>query len=251
MIKVSASIVIYNENKETLEKALSSFMAIALDKELVVVDNSPTPRLKTFIEKFKYTKYIFNGRNLGFGAGHNMAFENLSQKSDIHIIINPDIYFDGDEIKEFIIWLSKEKEVSLAAPKVYFPDSTEQCTIRNIPTPMTLVKRRLNPKGIFDEFIAKDEFRDTAFDKVTEIPFSHGCFFLFKTEVFSKLGGFDERFFMYMEDIDIFIRAKKFGKTVINPNYNIIHEYRKGSSKSLKLLLWHISSAIKFFRKHG
>ena len=56
---------------------------------------------------------------------------------------------------------------------------------------------------------------------------------------------------MYMEDLDIFIRAKKYGKTVINTNYKIYHEFRKGSSKSFKLLKYHIISAYKFFKKYN
>lgn len=251
MIKISASIVIYNEYKEILENVINSFLAISLEKELIIVDNSPNSYLKDFIEGFEDTTYLFSGKNIGFGAGHNLAFQHLSQKSDIHIIINPDTYFDGKEIKDFLLWLSENKEISLAVPKVLFPDGTLQYTVRNIPTPMSLIKRRLNVKGIFNKFVAKDEFRNIAFVDVTEIPFAHGCFFAFKTDAFEKLGGFDERFLMYMEDVDIFIRAKEFGKTVINPNYKIYHEYRKGSSKNLKLLQWHISSAIKFFLKYN
>ena len=114
---------------------------------------------------------------------------------------------------------------------------------------MTLLKRRLNIKGIFDNFIKKDEFDGVVFDSINEIPFAHGCFFAFQTDVFEKIKGFDERFFMYMEDIDIFIRAKEYGKTVVIPNYKIFHEYRKGSSKSIKLLKWHLESAFKFFTK--
>lgn len=251
MIKISASIVIYNENKETLENVINSFLAISLEKELIIVDNSPNSHLKDFVEAFKYTTYLFSGRNVGFGAGHNLAFQHLTQKSDIHIIINPDTYFDGKEIRDFLLWLSENQAISLAVPQVFFPNGTLQYTVRNIPTPMTLLKRRFNPRGIFDKFISKDEFRDANFKDATEIPFSHGCFFIFKTNVYEKLDGFDERFFMYMEDVDIFIRAKEFGKTVINPNYKIYHEYRKGSSKNSKLLFWHISSAIKFFFKHS
>jgi len=107
---------------------------------------------------------------------------------------------------------------------------------------LKLLKRKLN--------ILSDEFDEDSFTKVSEIPFAHGCFFIFKTDVFKELAGFDESFFMYMEDVDIFIRAKKFGKTVINPKYKIYHEYRKASSKNKKLLILHISSALKFFLKY-
>ncbi len=249
-MKVSASIVIYNEEKETLKKVIDSFLSITLDKELIVVDNSPNNNLQEFCETFDGIKYILSNKNLGFGSGHNLAFKNLSKKSDVHMIINPDTYFNGEDIKEFLLWMNEHPEVVLSVPRVYSPDHTIQNIVREIPTPITLIKRRLNFKGIFDDFIAKDEFRDIKFCKTTEIPFAHGCFFLFQTEIFNNLNGFDERFFMYMEDVDIFIRAKKYGQTVINPHYKIYHEHRRGSSKNFKLLYYHINSAIKFFWKN-
>lgn len=249
MIKITASIVIYNENEETLKKVINSFLAIDYEKELIIVDNSTDDYMKNFCNKFENIKYIYSGGNIGFGSGHNLAFKNKTMNSDIHLILNPDIYFDGTEITDFIKYLYANKSISLAVPRVYFPDGEVQNTIRNIPTPLTLLKRRLNIKGIFNNFIKKDEFDGVIFDSVSEIPFAHGCFFAFQTSVFEKIKGFDERFFMYMEDIDIFIRAKVYGKTVVLPNYKIFHEYRKGSSKNIKLLKWHLESAFKFFIK--
>jgi len=242
-MKISASIVIYKENKETLKKIMDSFLSIIYTKkELIIIDNSPTEELKTFCQSFENVKYIFSGKNLGFGAGHNLAFKKLKEKSDIHMIINPDVYFNSDEISSFLNWFYEQKEISLATTKVCYPDGENQNIVRNVPTIIDLIKRKLKIDS--GELHIQD-------NSIKEVPFAHGCFFIFKTEVFEKLGGFDERFFMYMEDLDIFIRAKKYGKTVINTNYKIYHEFRKGSSKSFKLLKYHIISAYKFFKKYN
>lgn len=241
-MEISASIVIYKENKETLKKVIDSFLSIVnIKKELIIVDNSPTEELKTFCQSFENVKYIFSGKNLGFGAGHNLAFKKLKKKSDIHIIINPDIYFKGSEISDFLLWFYNEKNISLCITKVCYPNGINQNIVRNIPTFFDLLKRKFK--------IANGEI-EIKNNNIQDIPFAHGCFLVFKTEVFKKLNGFDERFFMYMEDIDIFIRAKKYGKTVINTNFNIYHEFRKGSSKSFKLLEFHLISAYKFFNKY-
>lgn len=250
MIKISASIVIYNEKKEILERVIKDFLSINLEKELIIIDNSPQNSLGEFCKQFTAVKYIFNNKNLGFGTAHNLAFEKLTQPSNIHLILNPDIYFDGNDIKNFLLWMNQSEDTVLAVPQVLSPDSSRQHTVRNIPTPLTLIKRRVNIRGIFNDFVKKDEFQDVEFDKVTPIPFAHGCFFAFKTNIYKELNGFDEDFFMYMEDVDIFIRAKKFGKTVLNPNYMIFHEHRRGSAKNITLLLHHLASAIKFFKKH-
>ena len=240
-MKISATIVIYNENKEVLKKVIQCFLDIDLKKELIVVDNSPKDDLKSICESFA-CKYIKNEKNVGFGKAHNIGFENLSSVSKFHLVLNPDVEFNGNDIKDMILWMDKNKDVALAVPKVYYPDGSFQHTIRDVPTPYTLIKRKL---GIKD-----DEWDENSLNCITEIPFAHGCFFLFRSDVYKKIGGFDERFFMYMDDLDIFIRAKKYGKTVINPNYKIYHTHRKGSSKSFKHIFWHIVSAIKYFWKY-
>jgi len=240
-MRVSASIVIYNEDEATLSKAINSFLTLDIDKELIIVDNSPSTLLKEFCENFDNVEYIYSNVNIGFGAGHNLAFQNMKKASDIHIIINPDVYFDN-EIKDYFIWMSKVDNISISVPRVYFPNNVYQHTIRKLPTLLTLIKRKLNIKS--------DEFDENDFKDISEIPFAHGCFLVFKTDIFNKLSGFDENFFMYMEDVDIFIRAKKLGKTVLNPDYKIYHEFRKGSSVNKKLLLFHIKSALRFFFKY-
>jgi len=240
-MKISASIVIYNENKETLQKVITSFMALNCPKELVIVDNSPVKTLEPFCQSFNSVKYIFNGKNLGFGVGHNLAFENLNEASDLHMIINPDTYFEAQEIEKFLAGFYASEDISLATPLVCNEDGSIQNTARELPTPLGLIKRKLK--------IERGEIK-VKINTLQEIPFAHGCFMVFKTDVFQKLGGFDKRFLMYMEDVDIFIRAKQYGKTVIDTRYKIYHEYRKGSSKNMKLLVWHIVSAIKFFWKY-
>jgi len=242
MIKISGSIVIYNENKETLKRIIENFLSLEYTKELIVIDNSLENTLEAFCNEYKDIRYLHSKVNLGFGAGHNLAFKNLSKSSDIHLIVNPDVYFNVDNINKFLKWFYTSKDISLAIPMVLNPDGSIQSIVRKIPTPWNLISRRIGlSSGEIN--IEKNEIND--------IPFAHGCFMTFKTAIFAELDGFDERFFMYMEDIDIFIRAKQFGRTVINSNYEIYHEYRKGSSKSIRLLVWHIVSAVKFFLKYG
>ncbi len=240
-MNISATLVLYNENKKTLQNFLLSFSKITAEKELVIIDNSNKPTLKKITEKYKDVIYIFNTKNIGFGAGHNLGFMHLKKHSDIHLIINPDIYFHHKEINDFLLWFIQTKDIALALPKVLNIDGSTQKVVRNIPTPLSLIKRNL---GLEDDTIEVNE------DCITDIPFAHGCFMAFKRDVYKKLHGFDEQFFLYMEDIDIFIRAKKYGKTVINSKYFIYHEHRRDSKKKIKPLLRHMISAIQFFWKY-
>jgi len=249
-MRISASLVIYNESPETLLKLLKCFEAIKFDKELIVLDNSKDRSLQTLVKNFESILYIHSKKNIGFGAGHNLAFSHLHQDSDIHLILNPDIIFDVANIHEMLLWFFQEKSTALATAKTLNTDGSPQYICRNLPTPLSLFMRRLNFGGIFTKQVISDELGRQNFEEITEVPFCHGCFMMFKSDIYKKLQGFDECFFMYMEDADIFIRAKHYGKTVLNPHFSITHEHRKGSAKSIKLLIWHITSAIKFFWKH-
>lgn len=236
MPKTTASIVIYKENPNILKKTLESLMS--LDLKLIVVDNSPTTYLSKLCLSYENLIYIKTEKNIGFGAGHNLAFKKVKSNFSTHMIVNPDAYFEPKHIKEFLAWFKEEKNISLATPKVCNTDGSTQHIVRSIPTPISLLKRRLGIES--GELHVEDK-------SIVNIPFAHGCFLVFKSDVYEKLGGFDEKFFMYMEDLDICIRAKNFGRVVMNSNFEVYHEYRKGSSKSLKLLFFHTVSAFKFF----
>ncbi len=239
---ITASIVIYNEDENTLKRVIENLGSLKYDIELTIVDNSPDSKLKSLCEAYTYVHYIYSDTNLGFGKAHNLAFAHLALPSAIHLVINPDIYFETQEIEGFIDWFTQTNDISLALPKILNEDATVQNVVRNIPTPLKLLKRKLQ--------LDTDELSIPS-NSISDIPFAHGCFMAFKRECFENIGGFDDNFFLYMEDVDIFIRAKECGRTVINTNYSIYHEHRKGSSKSFRLLILHLTSAVKFFLKYS
>ncbi len=239
-MRISGSIVLYRESPATLERVLESFASIACDKELIVWDNSPLPEHQALCLRYG-ARYLHEPRNIGFGAGHNRAFAARTHPSDVHLLINPDTRFEGEAVLDFARWLHAQSDVVLATPALINLDGTPQHFIRPIPTPLGLLKRRL-----FGHLRGKPQ----DFKEITPIPFAHGSFLGLRSEIFAKLRGFDERFFLYMEDIDLFIRAKALGQTVIYPHCTITHEHRRGSSKSLKLLLIHLRSARYFFKKY-
>lgn len=84
-----------------------------------------------------------------------------------------------------------------------------------------------------------------------EVPILSGCFMFVRMDVIGKVGLFDERFFMYSEDVDLCRRIGEISKTVFYPNVAVFHEYEKGSYKNKKLLKYHIRSTIKYFNKWG
>ena len=137
-------------------------------------------------------------------------------------------------------------------PKVLYPNGELQYLCKLLPTPMDLFGRRFLPfKGIKQKRDARFELHASGYDKTMEVPSLSGCFMFMRVEVLRKVGMFDERFFMYAEDLDLCRRIGEVSKTMYYPGVTIYHAYGKGSYKNKKLLKYHICSVIKYFNKWG
>jgi GT2 family glycosyltransferase len=243
---ITASVVLFNENLEILKKTVDSFLKTPLEKKLFLIDNSPKNRLEKYF-KHPEIEYLFVGENIGFGKAHNLVIDKLT--ANFHLILNPDVTFSSDVILALITELSKSTDVSFITPKVLFSNKENQYVCRKHPTFFNLINRK---SKISKNQTIKNEYRNQDLERSFCPEFMHGCFMLFKTADFKYLGGFDERYFLYMEDADICRRIDKIEKKILFfPNVEITHQLQKGSSKSMKLFIYHLSSAIKYFLKWG
>jgi len=243
---VTASIVIYKEGLKTLKTTIDSFLNTPLEKKLYLIDNSPK---NEFEYKFKHQDihYVFVGKNIGFGSAHNLVLGKID--SDFHLILNPDVSFSKEVIPNLIHQFTKEENTSLVAPKVIYPNGKPQFICRKHPTLFDLINRKLK---LSQKQISKREYRNQDLTKPFYPDFIHGCFMLFRTQDFINLKGFDERYFLYMEDADICRRIDIIGKKMLYfPEVEIVHQYQKGSSTNVKLFFYHLNSAIKYFLKWG
>jgi GT2 family glycosyltransferase len=245
-IDISATIVLYKEDRKTLQKTMDSFLNIPLSKRLFVVDNSPTDILKEFCD-FPEVEYVFVDENIGFGSAHNLVLNKINKRSKYHLVLNPDVIFDPEGILKLIKELENNNDVAMISPKVLYPDGEQQYTCRKYPTFLELMYRRF---GVFKTFTQKQEYRNENLKKPFYPDFFQGCFLLFNTLDFVGINGFDERYFLYMEDVDICKKIDALGKRKMYfPEVEIIHKHRRGSSQKITLLYYHISSAMKYFKK--
>ena len=243
---ITASIVLFKNNLETLQKTVDSFLKTPLEKKLYLIDNSPSNQLEKHFKQLEIT-YIFVGNNVGFGRGHNLVLDKI--KSDFHLILNPDVSFSAAVIPALIEELKNDVNVSFITPKVLYPNKELQFVCREHPTFLDLINRKLK---VSRKQLENNEYRNQDLEKSFYPAFIHGCFMLFKTADFKQLQGFDERYFLYMEDADLCRKIQKTNKKILYfPNVEIIHQHQKGSSKSIKLFLYHLSSAFKYFIKWG
>lgn len=247
---ISASIVLYQENAYELAKTIECFSNVPIEKKLFLIDNSPTDLLRKLAEHPEI-EYCYVGKNIGFGAGHNTIINKIKELSNYHLILNPDVTFEPGVIPNLITQLKTNEDISIVAPKVLFPNGEHQFSCRKFPSPFELLVRRTGIlKPLFRSIIEKGEYRNEDLSKPLYVDSLTGCFQLFRTVDFVSIKGFDERYFLYMEDMDICKKIELIEKKKLYfPNEEIHHILQKGSSKNLKLFFYHISSIFKYFYK--
>lgn len=254
MYDITSTIVTYKTKKEELLKAIKSFLNTELKVKLFISDNSPTNELENFIRNIKDDRieYIFNNKNGGYGWGHNVVIKKILKKSKYHLVLNPDIYFEKGILENIYDYMEKNINIGQLMPKVKYPNGDLQYLCKLIPTPSNLFLRRFCPiKSLIEKNDYIYEMRKTGYEKIIEVPILSGCFMFIRTEVFEKIGMFDDNIFMYMEDFDLCRRIGEKYKTVYYPKVEIIHKHARESKVNKKLLLAQIRSTIYYFNKYG
>ncbi len=251
--KISGSIVIYKNDPSILDKAVESFLHSNDYSTLYLIDNSPTD---FFRNRFSHArvKYTFNNKNIGFGAGHNIALKAaMAAGNDYHVILNPDVYFEGEVVNKIHAFMETDREIGLIMPKVLYPDGRLQPLCKLLPSPMTLFARRF---ALFSPSWKKRmnhwyEMHFTGYDKVMDVPFLSGCFMFLRLDSLKRVGLFDESIFLYTEDTDLTRRIHKHYRTVFFPDATVYHHHQRGSYKSVVIMARHVMSAIRYFNKWG
>ena len=254
-MKLSASIVLYNTKIDELKKVINSYFAYKAEKQLFLVDNSPTDKLKDIVEMYPNNDiyYIFNNENMGYGKAHNIGIKkSIEQELPYHIILNPDIIIEEGTLEKLTSYMEQHPEIGNIMPKIIYPNGELQYLCKLLPSPIDLIFRRFIPFKKWKDTINKRyELHAFEYDKIMNIPNLSGCFMFLRTEALKKIGFFDENIFMYLEDIDLNRRIHSQYKTIYYPDATVIHEHQKESYKSKKLLKAHIKSAIYYFNKYG
>ncbi|MEO5977911.1 MAG: glycosyltransferase family 2 protein [Chryseolinea sp.] len=252
MKDLSASIVLYKNSARVLAHAIHSFLSATVESRLFIIDNSPTDELKYFSSHPRIT-YILNGNNVGFGAGHNIAIKQIIATTKYHLVLNPDVYFDKDVIAKCYQFMQDEPEIGLVMPKVLYPDGRLQPLCKLLPSPRTLIMRRFLwlSAATLKKLNYTYELHCTGYKDIVDVPFLSGCFMFLRTSTLQQVGLFDERFFLYTEDVDLSRRIHKVARTVFYPLATIYHHHERGSYKKVSLLIHNINSAIRYFNKWG
>lgn len=208
--------------------------------EVILTRNIPE-RLPFSVGDFPYpVKIIENDTPKGFGANHNAAA--LLVEDKWFCVINPDVRMPEDPFPQLLTEI-EQHNAAVIAPVVLSPNGQIEDSIRRFPTPTFLALKMLGKKsGRYPFKLGDDTF---AADWVG------GMFMLFRAEDYRRIGGFDEDFFLYYEDVDICARLRKAGHEVLAcPKAQVIHEARRASHHNLRYTRWHIASMVRYLGKH-
>jgi len=255
MFDISASIVLFHNDRLVLRKAIDSILNVNLNLSLFLFDNSKNDDLHDIISDDRVI-YFYNNKNVGFGKGHNYAINFYKHKSIFHIVINPDIYFYPGNIEKMYSFMISNKKIGLLMPKIKYPNNEIQYLCKKNPTPHILFVRRFLSFKIFSKYVSyvnhKYEFRDLDYNNlIFNVPYLSGCFMFFRMNALNEIGYFDERIFMYIEDADITRRMLLKYNTIYYPFAEVYHHFEKGSHKSYRLMMYSIHGAIVYFNKWG
>lgn len=252
-IILTGSIVLYEENLTDLDATIQSFLNIPISNKILYLIDNTDENFYEYVFVLENIQYIPSEKNIGFGSGHNSIIEKIKKTSDYHLILNPDVSFKEKVIPNLILQLEKHPDVAMIAPRVFFPDGSHQYSCRRYPVISELLARRFKFLHlIFKNKVFKGEYREKNLSEPFFAEYLTGCFQLYKTEDFLALNGFDERYFLYMEDVDICKKIDLLGKKKLYyPQEQIIHILKQGSLKNANLFFSHLSSAIKYFLKWG
>jgi len=172
----------------------------------------------------------------GFGANHNQAFK-LAQ-GRYFCVINPDIRFEFNPFPELFKCFDNSY-TGVVAPVVLGADGELEDSARRFPTPSIIFSKSVGQHP-------KHEYSTNAW--VVDPDWIGGMFMLFPRQIFEHLHGFDERFFMYYEDVDLCARLRLAGYRVsVCPGSQVVHHAQRSSHRSVKYLRWHIASMVRFF----
>lgn len=222
MQKIAISLITYNSHDKTIAclESLDKIQTGDVELSVIVIDNASK-------EKFQYTKkpqnfsltILHQATNSGFSGGHNVGISYaLKNEADFILLLNNDTTVDPQLLVSLHQALEKDKKVGAVVPKIYFEKGHEFHKDRYTKDELGKVFWYAGGKMDFENVVGDhrgvDEVDHGQYDKEEVVELLTGCCVLLRSEVFRKVGMFDERYFLYYEDADLHERLKKAGYLV-------------------------------------
>jgi len=226
-LELSVIIVSYNTRKLTLKCLESIYRETANVRfETILVDNaSIDDSAYAVAEEYPQVRVIALKENIGFARANNLASK--SARGKYLLLLNPDTVIINNAVEKILVFAQQNQKAGIWGGRTIFPDGSlnPTCCYGEM-TPWSLFCRAIGLATVFPNstLFNPECFGSWQYDSVRKINIVTGCFMLMKTSVWKQLGGFNPLFFMYGEEVDFCLRAKKLGYTpMFSPVAEIIH----------------------------
>lgn len=239
MAEVSIIILTYN-SAPFIESLLNSLEKFSKDTEIIVVDNSSSDDTLKIAGKFDFVKTIDSGKNLGFSKGINLGSKN--SKGEYLLFLNPDTHFEKGDISKMTDVFKKHEKVGIVGGRMMSHSGLPEKSAGKF---FNLFETLLIIFGLDEKFGVR-----SSPEKESKVDFVSGGFMLVSAAVFMKLNGFDENFFMYVEDMELCYRARKEGySTYFTPEIVVSHKGQGSSNRGFAIVNIYKGIAY-FYKKH-
>jgi GT2 family glycosyltransferase len=233
---ISVSIVSHRQGDRVNELLGDLDRHCAGPLEVIVTQNVPEPEPDRRRARSMPVAVLRNAAPRGFGANHNAAFARSG--GEFFCVLNPDVRLSLDPFPALREALGSAG-AGVAAPLIVSPDGAVEDSARRFPTPWSLVRKAF-ARGVRLDYPGAD----SAFSP----DWVAGMFMLFRREAFERVGGFDERYFLYYEDVDVCARLRLAGYDVrLVPAVRAVHDAQRRSHRDLAYLAAHVRSALRYF----
>ena len=265
--ELAISIVLFQSDLGQLDRLLGSLVE-ALDYAdlsavpLICVDNSLdaeyAQRGRAICERWRHSdrvsiEWINTSVNGGYGAGHNAGLRQVSSR--FHLLLNPDVAVEQRAISEALRLLKSQPEVVLLAPVGVGTAGQPEYLAKEYPSVWVLTLRAFAPQWLQRlsvkslnryEMRLGDESHDTR-----GIKLASGCCMWIRRDALDRVGGFDEAYFLYVEDYDLSMKLAQLGDVIESRAVKIIHHGGNAARKGWRHIGWFMTGGVRFFSRWG
>ena len=199
--------------------------------------------------------FLCNSDNPGYGRGINRLVSQLGYLPEYIGVLNTDLSWQPGTFETMLAWLNSQPDVCLAVPQILNPAGEVQRLCKQHPTVLGLFSRRFLLDRFKPNWLKRYDrhyvMADCNYHSVFEVSYLSGCCMVIKLDAFQRVGGFDERYFLYLEDADITRSLASTGRCLHFPDAAVVHGWGRGNYYDLKLMFINLISAWRYFCKWG
>jgi GT2 family glycosyltransferase len=248
MHKNGLSIIILSWNTKDITDECLKHLKIAIesirgkiDTEVILVDNSSSDGSPQMVEKkYPWVKLILSRTNLGYPKGNNLGFKNSNPRNKYLLLLNSDVYVEKDTLERSLAFFESKKDCKVFGCKLIRGDGSFQPSAGYLPTPLNIFSWfwGLDLIPVFNKLFKQFHPRNKDFFGSTKkVGWVQGAYLFMEREVFDKTNGFDEKFFMYMDEVEWSRRVQDLGYNIYYaPGFAVTHLDRASAHKDVEKL---------------